>query len=90
MLIQMPWGAGEYSTSFNVSRVFSIPPPAVVSMGGVQRTGVVRLGVSSDSCVCAARPLACTRNQGLTLVDFSAQLELCLTQENTLHTLNTP
>jgi hypothetical protein len=28
--------------------------------------------------------------QGLTLVHFSAQLELCLTQENTLHTLNTP
>jgi len=28
--------------------------------------------------------------QGLTLVHFSAQLEQCLTQENTLHTLNTP
>jgi len=28
--------------------------------------------------------------QGLTLVHFSAQLEPCLTQENTLHTLNTP
>ena len=27
--------------------------------------------------------------QGLTLVYFSAQLEPCLTQENTLHTLNT-
>jgi hypothetical protein len=27
--------------------------------------------------------------QGLTLVHFSAQLEPCLTQENTLHTLNT-
>jgi hypothetical protein len=29
-------------------------------------------------------------SQGLTLVHFSAQLEPCLTQENTLHTLNTP
>ena len=28
--------------------------------------------------------------QGLTLVHFSAQLEPCLTQENTPHTLNTP
>jgi hypothetical protein len=28
--------------------------------------------------------------QGLTLIHFSAQLEPCLTQENTLHTLNTP
>jgi len=29
-------------------------------------------------------------NQGLTLVHFSAQLEPCLTQEITLHTLHTP
>jgi len=28
--------------------------------------------------------------QGLTLVHFSAQLEPCLTQETTLHTLNAP
>jgi len=28
--------------------------------------------------------------QGLTLVHFSAQLEQCLPQENTIHTLNTP
>ena len=28
--------------------------------------------------------------QGLTLVHFSALLEPCLSQENTLHTLNTP
>jgi len=31
-----------------------------------------------------------TRGQGLTLVHFSAQLEPCLTQSITLHTLNTP
>jgi hypothetical protein len=29
-------------------------------------------------------------DQGLTLVHFAAQLEPCLTQENILHTLNTP
>ena len=28
--------------------------------------------------------------QGLTRVHFSAQLEPCMTQSNTLHTLNTP
>jgi hypothetical protein len=28
--------------------------------------------------------------QGLTFVQFSAQLEPCLTQEDTLHNLNTP
>jgi hypothetical protein len=28
--------------------------------------------------------------QGLTLVHFSAQLEPCLSQENTLHTLRIP
>jgi hypothetical protein len=36
----------------------------------------VELGVADD--------------QGLTLVHFSPQLEPCLTQENTLHTLNIP
>jgi len=35
-------------------------------------------------------PLLVALRQRLTLVHFSAQLELCLTQENTLHTLNTP
>jgi len=34
--------------------------------------------------------LAAAVVQGLTLVHFSAQLEPCLTQESTLHTLNTP
>jgi len=29
-------------------------------------------------------------NQGLTLVNFSVQLELCLTQKSTLHIINTP
>jgi len=34
--------------------------------------------------------VAAAAGQGLTLVHFSAQLEPCLTQESTLHTLNTP
>jgi hypothetical protein len=35
-------------------------------------------------------PAATATEQGLPLVNFSAQLEPCLTQINTLHTLNTP
>jgi len=35
-------------------------------------------------------PISTASMQGLTLVHFSAQLEPCLTQENTLHTPNTP
>jgi len=31
-----------------------------------------------------------TSAQGLTLVNFSAQLEPCLTHKNTLHTMKTP
>jgi len=31
-----------------------------------------------------------TLTQGLTLVQFSAQLEPCPTQKSTLHSLNTP
>jgi len=37
-----------------------------------------------------AWPCLARAGQGLTLVHFSAQLEPCLTQENTEHTLNTP
>jgi hypothetical protein len=35
-------------------------------------------------------PQSVAFSQGLTLVHLTAQLEPCLTQENTLHTLNTP
>ena len=38
----------------------------------------------------AGRAAGAHAGQGLTLVHFSAQLEPCLAQENTLHTLNTP
>jgi hypothetical protein len=44
-------------------------------------------GVDGRPRGAAADPRA---GQGLTLVHFSAQLEPCLTQENTLHTLHTP
>ena len=37
-----------------------------------------------------AKANGCQWNQGLTLVHLSAQLEPCLSQENTLHSLNTP
>ena len=39
---------------------------------------------------CPLLAMAWAASQGLTLVLFSAQLEPCLTQETTLHTLNTP
>ena len=35
-------------------------------------------------------PMGAPVEQGLILVHFSAQLEPCLTRENTLYTLNTP
>jgi hypothetical protein len=40
--------------------------------------------------LCPLATIQSTPSQGLTLVHFSAQLELCLTQENTFHTLNPP
>jgi hypothetical protein len=51
--------------------------------------------LGTDTLLCemieaAGAPLFCAEGQGLTLVHFSAQLEPCLTNNNTLHTLNTP
>jgi hypothetical protein len=37
-----------------------------------------------------ARAAPAAHGRGLTLVHFSAQLEPCLSHDNTLHTLNTP
>jgi len=45
---------------------------------------------SASSTSTAAAAGSATTNQGLTLVHVSAQLEACLTQEHTLHTLYTP
>ena len=45
----------------------------------------------SANAACAAAPaVRSAASQGLTLVHISAQLEPCLSQENTLRTLNTP
>jgi len=44
----------------------------------------------SFSCARLSNRSTTAARQGLTLVHFSAQHEPCLTQENTLHTLNTP
>jgi hypothetical protein len=63
--------------------------------------GAFSLGLIGSICTalpCAASAVTCARRwaaatrpwPGLTLVHFSAQLEPCLTQENALHTLNTP
>jgi hypothetical protein len=56
----------------------------------------VNPGSTWDLCTSIALPRRSslprlrTHRQGLTLVHFSAQLEPCLSQENTLHNQNTP
>jgi hypothetical protein len=55
--------------------------------------GEARLLLTASSSCLFLRVLSASvdaLSQGLTLVHFSAQLEPCLTQEDTLHTLNTP
>jgi hypothetical protein len=53
--------------------------------------GIVTGGHASGAVVIAiVEVVNAPHGQGLTLVHFSAQLELCLTQENTLHTQHTP
>jgi hypothetical protein len=51
-------------------------------------------GLFADSALAAIaeleRLVSSSGGQGLTLVHFSAQLQPCLSQESTLHTLNTP
>jgi len=44
----------------------------------------------SAAARCRRRRARSPQRQVLTLVHFSAQLEPCLTRENTLHTLHTP
>jgi hypothetical protein len=60
-----------------------------------RRTRATRFSfVASKRCPDASSPSRGNTNtrdrQGLTLVHFSAQLEPCLSQESTLHTLSTP
>ena len=44
---------------------------------------------AAEAAAAASAAAARPSSQGLTLVQFSAQLEPCLIQGNTLHTLNT-
>ena len=55
----------------------------------IQIRSLIRCAWNRDGVTTISRQRRGTR-QGLTLVHFSAQLEPCLTQETTLHTLNTP
>jgi len=50
----------------------------------------VNLPGTSCTALIAGFPIPDVARQGLTLVHFSAQLESCLSQEYTLHTLHTP
>jgi hypothetical protein len=47
-------------------------------------------GERSESVLSRSGPLFTDHRHGLTLVHFSAQLELCVSQENTLRTVNNP
>ena len=51
---------------------------------------LLREVASIDGCDAKNELAIFAGRQGLTLVHFVAQLEPCITQETTLHTLNTP
>jgi len=78
------------------SAAFSAAAAAAAASAAVRTFAAAASGLyldALDACT-RARVLRLTRGlgsgkQGLTLVHFSAQLEPCLTQEYTLHTLNT-
>jgi hypothetical protein len=55
-----------------------------------QKTTAFAVPVAVASTQTSASRLYSAVDQGLALVHFSAQLEPCLTHENTLHTINTP
>jgi hypothetical protein len=62
------------------------------SDGGAGAGGGGAVGCAAFGQIGGAKGAAGPRtdHQGLTLVHFSAQLEPCMTQDNTLHNLNTP
>ena len=68
------------------------PRPLPVSQEYILKPSVVATARQERSWLKehARMPLASSLEQGLKLVHFSAQLEPCLTHQNTLHTLNTP
>jgi len=63
---------------------------AVAFFLGAMVEAVVGEGNVLQSSRVTSGAFASTSSQGLTLVQFSAQLEPCLKQQNTLHSLNTP
>jgi len=84
-------------------RVYLVSETAQVELKSERESAHAAVSVSSmgevlDSVhVAPRRPTSMPRRfmfsasfQGLTLVHFSAQLEPCLSQGNTLHTLSTP
>ena len=62
--------------------------PCGIEIKGVDLAGMG--GKMPPKLAGAVEVLMAEHGQGLTLVHFPAQLEPCLTQENTLHTLHTP
>jgi len=69
------------------------PPPAPTAAAAAAAAAARSLYPSPNPPLLSTlspENLASAARQGLILVHFSAQLEPCLTQENTLHTLNTP
>jgi len=66
-------------------RMCALGRPAPAAAGGTSSSGGTRAGARFVKSQVSHGGYG----QGLTLVHFSAQLEPCLSQENTLHTLNT-
>jgi len=88
----------ELRRSANVGRRGACAAPAPVLAAAAAPAGGALLAARSSAAAAALMAAAAEEmsacagvlNQGLTLVQLSAQLEPCLTHKNTLHTLNTP
>ena len=68
------------------------PVEAAAAVAAEAAAAAAAVGPTPSVAASAAASAAAvaTADQGLTLVHFSAPLEPCLTQKNTLHTLNNP
>jgi hypothetical protein len=67
-----------------------LPVRCVALAREVATVPIMDMLLSGLKLISRTRPESTTASQGLTLVHFSAQLEPCLSHENTLHTLNNP
>jgi len=92
-----PAAAGAAATGASTASTGMEPPTAARMASSPPSLSLRRLRNSASLLyfIMADGPFFCTSwkkswKQGLTLVHFSAQLEPCLSQENTLHTLHTP